>query len=171
MSQLGILLDYSANAPRSTDDSDSDSYCTPSVLTEMLPLVDLDPASNERSTIRARRSICLPDDGLARPWSGTVWCNPPYSNVGAWVDHAIDCARDGGEVLMLIKADSTTKWWAAAIESGATPIAFRRRITFGLPGKTLTANFASAFLWFKRDDVFPEFYTAVERMRIAGWVW
>lgn len=26
------------------------------------------------------------DDGLAQPWSGLVWCNPPYSNYRPWAD-------------------------------------------------------------------------------------
>ena len=28
------------------------------------------------------------DDGLARPWVGKVWCNPPYSDCSAWVRKA-----------------------------------------------------------------------------------
>src|SRR5689334_3712102 len=24
-------------------------------------------------------------DGLTQPWRGIVWCNPPYSDCGAWV--------------------------------------------------------------------------------------
>lgn len=27
-------------------------------------------------------------DGLVRPWFGSVWCNPPYSDCGAWVRKA-----------------------------------------------------------------------------------
>lgn len=34
----------------------------------------------------ARRGIVLPRDGLAEPWSGRVWCNPPYSvHASAWM--------------------------------------------------------------------------------------
>ena len=28
------------------------------------------------------------DDGLIQPWTGQVWCNPPYSDCGAWVQKA-----------------------------------------------------------------------------------
>lgn len=28
------------------------------------------------------------DDGLSQPWRGAVWCNPPYSDCGAWVRKA-----------------------------------------------------------------------------------
>lgn len=30
------------------------------------------------------------DDGLKQPWDGSVWCNPPYSDCGAWVRKAWD---------------------------------------------------------------------------------
>ena len=44
---------------------------------ELLPLVDLDPCSNPRSTVRARMTMSLEagQDGLAAPWVGSVFVN------------------------------------------------------------------------------------------------
>lgn len=30
------------------------------------------------------------DDGLASPWHGFVWCNPPFSNATPWADKMIE---------------------------------------------------------------------------------
>ena len=36
-------------------------------------------------------------DGLAQPWEGVVWCNPPYGRqIGQWVRKARDTAARGG---------------------------------------------------------------------------
>lgn len=36
-------------------------------------------------------------DGLAQPWEGIVWCNPPYGRqIGQWVKKAHDTATRGG---------------------------------------------------------------------------
>ena len=36
-------------------------------------------------------------NGLDQPWTGQVWCNPPYGrNVGQWVKKAHDTASGGG---------------------------------------------------------------------------
>lgn len=59
------------------------------------------------------------DNALALPWSGRVWCNPPYSNVEAWVTKAWR-AMLGGEsevVVMLLPANRTEqRWWQDHIE-------------------------------------------------------
>lgn len=35
-------------------------------------------------------------DGLAQPWTGTVWCNPPYGRqIGRWVEKAAQAAWGG----------------------------------------------------------------------------
>lgn len=41
---------------------------------------DLDPCqSPTQPWLCARSGIVQPNDGLAAPWHGRVWCNPPYS--------------------------------------------------------------------------------------------
>lgn len=42
--------------------------------------IDLDPASSTiaNQTVKAATYYTVRDNGLARPWFGKVWCNPPY---------------------------------------------------------------------------------------------
>lgn len=57
-------------------------------------------------------------DGLAQPWEGVVWCNPPYGRqIGQWVKKAHDAATRGGGGLSLccflpaqIRSGSTTTY-------------------------------------------------------------
>lgn len=36
------------------------------------------------------------DDGLLQPWSGVVWCNPPYSECAEWAKKCYEESRGGG---------------------------------------------------------------------------
>lgn len=49
---------------------------------------DTDPASPVEGgdCVPARRKLTRNDDGLAQPWDGFVWCNPPFSNATAFAD-------------------------------------------------------------------------------------
>lgn len=79
--------------------SPRDSWCTPEwvwrIPLEAMGLTgyDLDPCSNEWSTVPAKHRICPPDDGLSpKEWTacsaGLVWMNPPCSDVAPWFDIA-----------------------------------------------------------------------------------
>jgi phage N-6-adenine-methyltransferase len=62
----------------------------------------------------------LETSGLTHPWSGRVWCNPPYSKCAAWVAKAHDEMHrpDGPElVCMLLPANRCEqKWWQYYVE-------------------------------------------------------
>lgn len=83
---------------------DSDDWYTPPWVFEGLGLrFDLDVASPPGGLdwIPADRFYDENDDGLAQPWHGLVWCNPPYSSPAAWCDKWSGHARG----LILVRAD------------------------------------------------------------------
>lgn len=51
-------------------------------------------------------------DGLALPWSGVVWENPPYGrDIGKWMKKAREYGEQGGIAVCLVPARTDTKWW------------------------------------------------------------
>lgn len=73
---------------------------------------------------KCERYFTVEDDGLSQCWSGErVWCNPPHSNLEAWVEKAWDewegaYATDPAYlIVMLVPANRTEQgWWQRYIE-------------------------------------------------------
>jgi hypothetical protein len=65
-------------------------WYTPPWIFERLDLeFDMDPCQPEEPIkwIPAKTTYSLKDDGLASPWNGLVWLNPPYGkSTGAWLN-------------------------------------------------------------------------------------
>jgi len=79
---------------------------------------DLDAAATEAST-KAPAFYSLADDGLRCAWWGRVWCNPPYSDCGAWVKKAHAEAHRCERIVMLLPANRTEqRWWQELVEPG-----------------------------------------------------
>lgn len=120
--------------------SDRDSWATPKWLTDLLPHVDLDPCSNARSTVRARQAYSLDSgqDGLALPWSGSVFVNPPFSDIMPWAEKAAN--SDTTALGFLVNVDSSTQWWSTLTRLLPYAFLFARRIQFspppGIPAST-----------------------------------
>src|ERR1700722_8116416 len=73
---------------------------------------DLDVAA-DATNAKCARYYTSEQNGLTLPWSGRVWCNPPYSSIRPWVDRANECEAE--RVVMLVPAWSTdSRWWHAA---------------------------------------------------------
>lgn len=124
----------------------TDGWCTPLWLTDLLGPFDLDPCSNERSTVRATTAFNKAADGLAQYWNfSSVFCNPPYSDVLPWACRLSD---HHGPWCALVKHDESTEWWDVLTSTGAKAVPFRKRLKFssGNDGDT-TANFPSVLVY------------------------
>lgn len=61
------------------------------------------------------------NDGLNQPWSGRVWCNPPFSDLAPWVKRAwCEFLRPDNRpetIAMLVPATRTEQpWWQNWVE-------------------------------------------------------
>lgn len=57
--------------------------------------------------------VALCTDGLRHPWHGDVWLNPPYSEVGDWMEKARREVERGNadRVVALVFARTSTRWY------------------------------------------------------------
>ncbi len=100
---------------------------------------DLDVAASSENT-KAPSYYTEADDGLKQPWSGHVWCNPPYSDIPAWIEKALAERHACKSITLLLPANRTEqKWWQEHIElerrSGSINVYFLKgRRRFDRPG-------------------------------------
>jgi site-specific DNA-methyltransferase (adenine-specific) len=89
------------------------------------------------------------DDGLKQPWTGRVWCNPPYGRgLERWVKKALESVRSGTAevVVCLLPARVNTAWWHAYAAQGEVRFP-RGRLRFGAAASD--APFSSAVVVFR----------------------
>jgi hypothetical protein len=93
------------------DERTTVEWWTPPHVFDALGLrFDLDPCAPPlpaASWIPAARRYSVADDGLAQPWTGRVWLNPPYGReAGRWVDRL----ADHGDGVALVFARTCARW-------------------------------------------------------------
>lgn len=120
---------------------------------------DLDPCSptadRRRAPVKAKIYFTAEDDGLALPWLGVVFMNPPYGRaLRYWIEKARDEVAMGHAetVIALIPARTDTTWWHDYIAGQADVVFLRGRLSFGKEGQS--APFPSALvIWSQREDI------------------
>lgn len=111
---------------------------------------DLDPCAGFRdqrsSTVRARVRLTLEDNGLAAPWHGVVFVNPPYGrSTSLWVEKcATEAENEKTTVIALLPVRTDTRWWQEFVGRRAATCFLRGRLKFGDGVKD--APFASAIV-------------------------
>lgn len=104
----------------------------------------LDVAAAPHNT-KCTRYFTHQDDGLRQSWAGErVWCNPPYSRIGHWVEKAWREQEHTDGIAMLLPANRTEQgWWQQMVEpyrdrrnSQLTVLFLPGRMRFIAPGRT-----------------------------------
>jgi len=97
-------------APPRVQVNEGDEWYTPKWLFDALGIrfsIDVcAPLDRTFSSVPAERHFTIEDDGLAQPWEGTVWCNPPYSKAEPWARRMIH----HGDGLLLTHVPMNAGW-------------------------------------------------------------
>ena len=110
-----------------------------------IEVLDLDAAASHENTL-ADFCYTINNSGLDGIWYGSVWCNPPYSDIRPWVEKACRSTVLTDTIAMLLPANRTEQaWWQDLIEpgrrDGTLEVFFLRgRRRFDRPGWTAPAK-------------------------------
>ena len=130
--------------------SGTDDWYTPKWIFETLGLtLDIDVAAPPGGIewIPARRFYTMEDDGLAQPWDGLVWMNPPFSKVTPWADRFIEHGNG-----VALTPFSRSKWLDRVWDSSATMLNLPTTLTFHKPDGGQYSMSFGAVLWAMGDE-------------------
>ena len=107
--------------------------------------IDCDPASSvsANAIVQATQFYTRDDNGLAQPWRGRVWLNPPYAQplVDQFCERLAAHVSAGTvtEAVVLVNNATETRWFARLAAVAAAICFPRGRVRFWSPGKDTAA--------------------------------
>lgn len=158
------LISAVAAATSSSPDYDGDEWFTPAEWVERARAalggtIDLDPASNihAQKTVKAKRFYTKEDDGLSKPWTGRVFCNPPYSTalIKAFTNKllaSLEELREATAAVYLVNNCTDAGWFQDCLHWCDAVCFPRGRIAFeNANGVGFATRQGQAFFWFGMD--------------------
>jgi len=141
-------------------------WLTPPELIQALEPFDMDPCASQYQPWRtATTQFTIEDDGLARAWSGRVWCNPPY---GPHAEKFLKRMSEHGNGIALIFARTETRAFQEYCWKRASGMLFMAgRIKFRLPGGGVSGPAGAPSVLVAYGEANAQ---VLERCGIAGYV-
>lgn len=139
--------------------SESEEWYTPAEYIDasrvVLGSIDLDPASCQAANevVGAARFYSQDDDGLAQPWRGRIFMNPPFGDAGPFFVDRLLAEYAAGNVtaaVLLCAARLETKWFHPLFEH--TLCFPDHRVKFWKPGRKPAPPFTPAFAYLGPDE-------------------
>jgi ParB family chromosome partitioning protein len=148
------------------DGAEKNEWYTPEKLIDsaraVMGTIDLDPASCEfaQRKVRAAEWFDQERDGLAHPWRGNLWLNPPYSEglIKPFIDKLVAERHNFAQAIVLVHSLTDTTWFHTLC-SIADAMAFTKgRIFFyNKDGEQPQPRYGSVLVYIgDRPDVFAE---------------
>jgi phage N-6-adenine-methyltransferase len=78
---------------------------------------DLDVCASE-SNKKVPRFYSEVNNGLAQPWSGSVFCNPPYGKIQPWVDKGLYEIDHCKVIVYLLPSRTSRPWFRSLMKEG-----------------------------------------------------
>ena len=129
-----------SNTPHLGQGTSQEGWHTPEAEIELVHAVmggiDLDPASNPdaQERVQAAKFFTKEDDGLAQPWEGRVYVNPPYTGgeVDKFADKLVSEFDSGNvsEAIWLSNNSADTEWFYRLTSVAAAVLFIQGRVKF-----------------------------------------
>lgn len=116
-------------------------WSTPQILVEDIELrlgvkFELDVAASEKNA-KAPEYYDVSANGLTQPWTGNVWCQPPYDEIKQWVWRALDLEGQYNMAAALLASRTDQAWFHDCLKYAQAVFFFDRRIPFVAPDATI----------------------------------
>lgn len=156
--------------PHIANNSGNNEWYTPKKYIEaakaVMDRITLDPASSDiaNKVVKADIYYTAEQDGLAHPWNGKVWLNPPYSStlLPRFIDKLIEHIRAGdiNEAIVLVNNATETTWFSKLTDIATAIIFPKGRIRYYMPGrKTGVPLQGQAFIYYgSQAELFLEVF-------------
>jgi hypothetical protein len=123
----------------------NDDWYTPKWIFDALNVqFDLDVASPPGGIpwIPAKHHYTIQDDGLAQPWHGLVWMNPPFSKLTPWADKFMEHGNG-----IALTPFGRSKWLDRMWNANTTMINLPTNLKFAKPNGGWYSMAYGAVLW------------------------
>ena len=163
--------------------SETNEWYTPAdymqCVRDFLGGIDLDPASNAiaNEAVQAKEIYTASNNGLALPWRGRVFVNPPYgveggqSVAGQFCAKAIEehAAGNASEVIILVNSVHSQKWQAPLYDYAVCFVDHRIKFVNGDGSENENPTFQNIFIYLgsRKDDfaaAFSKFGYVMEKI-------
>jgi ParB family transcriptional regulator, chromosome partitioning protein len=157
--------------------SKSNDWYTPqpyiSVVRDTLGHIDLDPASCAlaNTIVQAEKFYTEADNGLAQPWLGKVYLNPPYARLGPKFVNKLIAEYESGKVseaILLVNSHCTDSKWFKPLFNYVLCFTDHRSKFWNQDGIGGAPTHGSVFVYFgpnpdKFEEYFEQFGAVVQK--------